>query len=157
VVDGVHRKASSYIAKTVSNQKHKKLDTENFLYRTEKGIIDTEIHVAPLLGIAISQGEGPETIVTMELHLYITRQIGVNYALGNIEVYFRQHKGNVEDQVKETATYKQIASTSRMEFEKNSMPLEKQRATREQRRLETRRPGTEPWAIFRFHYRSKGW
>jgi hypothetical protein len=157
VVDGVYRKSSSYIAKTVSNQKHKKLDTENFLYRTDQGIIDTEMYVAPLLGATISQGEGPETIGTMELRLYITRQIGINYSLGNIETYSNHRKDNVEDEVKEDATYKQIAPTLRMDFEKNSMPLDKRAATREQRRMETRRPGTEPWAIFRFHYRSKGW
>jgi hypothetical protein len=157
VVDGVYRKSSSYIAKTVTNQRHKKLDTENFLYRTDQGIIDTEMYVAPLLGATISPGEGPENIGTMELRLYITRQIGINYPLGNIDTYASHRKGNVEDEARETATYKQIAPTLRMQFEKNSMPLDKRAATREQRRVETRRPGTEPWAIFRFHYRSRGW
>ena len=155
MVDGVYRKASSYIAKSVHNQKHKKIDTETFLYRTDKGIIDTEMHVAPLSGVTMSRGEGPETIGTMELRLYITRQIGVNHALSNIEKY-SSHKGNVEDDADETATYKQIEPTFRMEFEKNCAPLDKAKATREQRKMEVRRPGTEPWAIFRFHYRSKG-
>lgn len=43
-----------------------------------------------------------------------------------------------------------------MTFEKNAAPLDRAKLLREQRKMMARRPGTEPWAIFRFHYRSMG-
>jgi hypothetical protein len=155
VVDGIHRKASLYAAKTVHNQKNKKLDIEGFLYSTNKGIVETEIHVVPLSGMTAMRGEGRETIGTIELRLYVTRQLGVSHALGNIQDYFNE-QGNVEDEVPERAIYRRIEPTLRMEFEENCAPLDKSKANREQRRMGARRPGTEPWAIFRFHYRSEG-
>ncbi|KAF2831984.1 hypothetical protein CC86DRAFT_400764 [Ophiobolus disseminans] len=156
VIDGVYRKANSYVAKSVTAQMNKKFEIENFLYRTDKGIIDTEMHVVPLSGVTMSRGEGPETVGTMELRLYVTRQIGVHHALSNIEKY-SSNNGNIEDDVdvEETATYRQIEPTIKMSFERNCAPLEKRKVTREQRNMEMRRPGTESWAIFRFHYRSK--
>jgi hypothetical protein len=117
VIDGIHRKASLYAAKTVHNQKNKKLDIEGFLYSTNKGILETEIHV--------------------------------------VQDYFNE-QGNVEDEVPERAIYRRIEPTLRMEFEENCAPLDKSKANRKQRRMGARRPGTEPWAIFRFHYRSEG-
>jgi hypothetical protein len=155
VVDGVHRKAGSYIAKSVHSQKHKKIDTETFLYKIDNGIIDTEISVTSLSGIKLLQGEGPETIGTMELRLFITRQLGVSHALNDIQTYSAR-TGHMEDEEDEIATYKQIEPKFCMEFDKNSALLDKPRTTREQSKMGARRPGTEPWAIFRFHYRSKG-
>jgi hypothetical protein len=67
IVDGVVRKASSYVAKSVNHQTNKKLDTENFLYKTDKGIIDTEIVVTLLQNVTTEQGDAPSTIGTLEM------------------------------------------------------------------------------------------
>jgi hypothetical protein len=155
VIDGIHRKANLYAAKSVHNQKNKKLDIEGFLYSTNTGIVETEIHVAPLSGVTTMRGEGRETVGTIELRLYVTRQLGVSHALDNIQDYSKD-QGNVEDEVPERAIYRRIEPTLRMEFEENCAPLDKSKASREQRRMRARRPGTESWAIFRFHYRSEG-
>jgi hypothetical protein len=155
VVDGVHRKASSYIAKAVNHQKNKKLNTESFLYNTKIGIAETAIHVAPLSGVTTSKGEDLETIGTIELRLYVTRQLGVSHTLSNVENCFTD-KSNTEDAVTKRTIYQQIEPTFRMVFEENCSSLENNKLTREQRRMAARRPGTEPWAVFRFHYRSKG-
>ena len=155
VIDGMYRKASSYVAKTVHHQKNKKVDAEAFLYKIEQGIVDTDMLVAPISGVTATQGEAAETIGTMELRLYITRQLGVSYTLGSIEKYSNT-SGNIEDEDLRSASYKLIPPTLQMTFEKNSAPLEKSKVSREQRKMDSRRPGTEPWAIFRFHYRNKG-
>jgi hypothetical protein len=155
VIDGVHRKASSYSAKSVHNQKNKKLDTDSFLYSTNKGLVETIAQVAPLSGVTTSRGEGPETVGTIELRLYITRQLGVSHAVSNLH-HYSNDKGNVEDEVRDSTTYRKIEPTFRIEFEKDSAPLEMAKSNRELRKMEAKRPGTEPWAIFRFHYRSKG-
>jgi hypothetical protein len=156
-VDGVLRKASSYIAKTVHQHKNKKLDIETFLCKDNKGIIDTDMHVAPLSETTVSKGDGPETVGTMELRLFVTRQLGVSHSLGDIKTY-NNTKGNVEDdeEVGEAAMYKQLAPEFQMAFEMNAATLERSKLLREQRKITARRPGTEPWAIFRFHYRSIG-
>jgi hypothetical protein len=154
LIDGVYRKASSYIAKAVSNQRNKKLDIESFLYNTKTGIAETSIHVAPLSGVMMTRGEGLETVGTIELRLYVTRQLGVSHALGSVEDYSKD-KSN-DDELAEIVIYRQVEPFFRMVLEKNCAPLEKTRSTREQTKMSARRPGTEPWAIFRFHYRSEG-
>jgi hypothetical protein len=153
----VLRKAGSYIAKTVHYQNNKKLDIETFLYKDDKGIIDTDMHVAPLSGTTVSKGDGPETVGTMELRLFVTRQLGVLHSLGDIKTY-NNTKYNVEDdeEVQEAASYKQLVPEFQMTFETNTATLERSKLLREQRKMTARRPGTEPWAIFRFHYRSIG-
>ncbi|KAF1845751.1 uncharacterized protein K460DRAFT_355525 [Cucurbitaria berberidis CBS 394.84] len=154
VVDGVFRKANFYAARTVHIQK-KKIDVESFLCKTDKGIIDTQMLVAPISARITSQG-GPqaETIGTLELRLYITRQLNVFHSVESAETYYAP-TGILEDVTQQTASYKQIAPTFQMEFEQNCAPLGKLKSTREQRNMNAPRPGTEPWAIFRFHYRSK--
>ncbi|KAG9196325.1 hypothetical protein G6011_01446 [Alternaria panax] len=157
-VDGVFRKANSYAAKAVSLQSNKKIDTKKFLYKTTKGIIDTDIMVVPLLDVVATQGDVPETIGTLELRLYITRQLGLSHDVSEVEKYYRAG-GNIEDKqtdnAERTASYKLIPPTSRMSFEKNAAPLEDRQPSLQQRRADAKRPGTEPWAMFRFHYRSQ--
>jgi hypothetical protein len=158
IVDGLLRKASSYIAKTVNVQKHKKLDVENFLYKTDKGTIDTEVLVAPLEDVTTTQSDAPETIGTLEMRLYITRQLDVFHTI-DVDKYHTV-KGNVEVEDEETehqTSYKLLPPAFRTTFEKNCAPLECLKVNREQRRMNAPHPGTEPWAIFRFHHRSKGW
>ncbi|CAO2648918.1 Nn.00g098670.m01.CDS01 [Neocucurbitaria sp. VM-36] len=154
VVDGVLRKANSYNAKDVHLQR-KRIDMETFLYKTDKGIIDTDMLVARLPDwIATQLNEDPETIGTMELRLYLTRQLGVSHTIGSVEKYYTT-RNHIEDKTEHTTSYKQIAPTYQMRFEQNSALLEKNKTTREQRKLNAPRPGIEPWAIFRFHYRGK--
>jgi hypothetical protein len=52
---------------SVNHQTNKKLDTENFLYKTDKGIIDTEIVVTLLQNVTTEQGDAPSTIGTLEM------------------------------------------------------------------------------------------
>jgi hypothetical protein len=102
-----------------------------------KSVSISDLLVAPITGVAATQGEGPETIGTLALRVYITRQLGVSHALTGITKY---------DGVKgdKAATYKKVAPTLRMTFEENCAPLEKTKTSRELRRMEARRPGTEP-------------
>jgi hypothetical protein len=155
VVDGVHRKAHSTIAKTVHNQKNKKLDTGTFLYKSNEGIIDTEMLVSPLSGVNATQGHSMETIGTLELRLHITRQLDVKHTLSTTQRYYNI-SGSIEDEEPRTISYKLLPPTFRMTFERNAALLDNVNANREKRRIDATRPGTEPWAIFRFHYRSKG-
>jgi len=158
-VDGVLRKANSYAAKVVSFQNKRKIETVKFLYKTTKGIIDTDITVAPLLGFATTQNNDPETIGTLELRLYITRQLGTWHDIGEVKKYFTvggsigdKQTGSMEQKV----SYKVIPPTFGMSFETNAALLEDRQPSLQQRKVDAKRPGTEPWAIFRFHYRSQG-
>jgi hypothetical protein len=139
----------------VNHQKSKKLDSGTFLFKSKTGILDTAIVAETILGTSATQSQGMETIGTIELRLYITRQIGVYHTLNNVERYYNT-RGNIEDEELHTSTYKQVPPTLQMRFEKNSAVLDNVTANREMRKMDGKRPGTEPWAIFRFHYRSAG-
>ncbi|KAH7401836.1 hypothetical protein DE146DRAFT_631127 [Phaeosphaeria sp. MPI-PUGE-AT-0046c] len=153
VIDGVHRKASSYSAKTISHQKNKKLDTEKFMYMTTTtDPIETDMIVGEMsTGVVITPGEMTETIGTIELRIYITRQPSVTYTPRGIEKY--DSLGNGDDEV-QRAEFKAIPPTLQMTFEEDATPMEHAKINREQRKLDDERPGKEPWAIFRFHYRT---
>jgi hypothetical protein len=155
VIDGVHRKASSYIAKTVNFQKKKNIYIDSFLYKTGEDIIDTAMLAAPISGMTATLEEGIETIGTVELRLYVTRQLGFSHTLDHVDKYDSTN-GNDEDEILRVATYKLLPPTLQMTFEKDMKPLEGRQLNQEKRKMEARRPGTEPWATFRFHYRSKG-
>jgi hypothetical protein len=159
IVDGVLRKACSYTANAVSYQRNRKIDTERFLYKTKIGIIDTQITITPFQNVVTTQGDAPETIGTIELRLYITRQLGVSHNIADVKKYFNIG-GNIADAQaggnEQKASYKLLPPTCSMKFEMDCAPLEDRQPNLQQRRAEAQRPGTEPWAIFRFHYRSQG-
>ncbi|CAI9635291.1 hypothetical protein GT037_007736 [Alternaria burnsii] len=158
IVDGVLRKANSYAARAVSFQNKRKMDTVKFLYKTTKGIIDTDITVVPLPGFATTQNNDPETIGTLELRVYITRQLGTWHDIGEVKKYFTVG-GSIGDKqtgsMEQKASYKDIPPTFGMSFETNAALLEDRQPSLQQRKVDAKRPGTEPWAIFRFHYRSQ--
>lgn len=150
VVDGVCRKAYSTISKSVQFQKNKKVTFETVLYQMPDGVIDTDMSVSPYTASLSLNKEAEETVGTIELRVYITRQIGIEHEIHATRMY--DHEGN-EPQV---ATYKDVSPQFYMTFEKNCSTLDGSKGTREKKKVYARRPGTEPWAVFRFHYRSKG-
>lgn len=156
VVDGVYRHSHTYLGRSVSLQKNKKLDFETFLYQTSDGVIDTEMKVAPFTPIMTTPvKQAPETIGTLELRIYVLRSFGDEHTLGDVQTYYKIND-DAEDESEEFPTYRVIAPDFRMTFETNCAALDKPRATREKKKMDSKRPGKEPWAILRFHYRSKG-
>ncbi|KAI4618604.1 hypothetical protein J4E80_005206 [Alternaria sp. BMP 0032] len=141
-VDGILRKAGSHVAKSVILH-NRKLDTETFLYKTTKGIIDTTITVAPLEHAATVQDDAAETIGTIELRLYITRQLGDWHEIGKVKKYYA-HGSDVKDRdtggIEQKVGYNRIAPIFRMNFEKDTTPLEDKQPKIYQRRADARRP-----------------
>ncbi|KAJ4380040.1 hypothetical protein N0V86_004347 [Didymella sp. IMI 355093] len=153
IVDGICRKANSYAGKSVQLQKHKKLDIESFLYQTSDGVIDTQMSVAPYTGTTNLSKEVPETVGTIELRVYITRQFDVEHMINKACTY--DHVREDSQSSASVATYKDVPPQFQMAFEKNCSILEVPKGKRENKKVHAKRPGTEPWAIFRFHYRTK--
>ncbi|KAI2482879.1 hypothetical protein Ptr902_05196 [Pyrenophora tritici-repentis] len=151
LIDGTLRKTHPYMGKAVSKQKQKKLEFGKFLYATDKGVLDTVITASQLQGIESTQSDAPEIIGTIELQLHIIRQLDDYHTIEGICTY----NDDTKEKDKAAVNYKLIAPSLRMIPEKNCRVLQPQEAQREQRRLHSRRPGTEPWAIFRFHYRTR--
>lgn len=154
VVDGVCRKANSYTGKSVQVLKHKKLDFDKLLYQTTDGVIDTDVFVSPHSGPVVLDKDAQETIGTIELHVYITRQFGVEHEVDTGRKYDKV-KDN-RDTVTQVVSYKDVPPQFHLTFEKNCSTLDNAKGNRERRKVYGKRPGSEPWAIFRFHYRSKG-
>jgi hypothetical protein len=136
----------------VQNQK-KKLDVDSFLYQTSDGVIDTEMSVVPYTGTTNLDKQLCETIGTIELRVYITRQFDVEYEDDDTCKYDKVQESDSSARV---ATYKDVPPQYQMTFEKNCSTLESRKGNAEKKKVHAKRPGKEPWAIFRFHYRAKG-
>jgi hypothetical protein len=116
-----------------------------FLFKTKKGVVETQILVVALQA-PTTQSDTQESIGTIELRLYCTREVDVSH-----EVNSTAHYCIGLEETSQTVTYKQITPTSQLVAEENSqteiISAKKKRSTR---------PGKGPWAIFRFHYRNQG-
>ncbi|XPT01975.1 hypothetical protein M3J09_011099 [Ascochyta lentis] len=152
-VDGICRKAHAYAGKFVQLQKNKKLEFETFLYQTPDGVIDTDMLVSAHSGSVVLSKDAPETIGTMELRVYITRQLAVEHDIDDACKYDKI-KGD-SDTDTQCASYKDLPPQFHMTFEKNCSTLDSAKGNRERKKIYAKRPGKEPWAIFRFHYRSR--
>lgn len=130
VVDGVYRRGNVYIPKKAQVLKNRKIDTGTFLHKTKQGVVDTIMSVAPLSGLTATQGRGLETIGTLELRLYVTRQLNVTYAAGSIKKY-SSIGGNIEDEESQSAIYQLIPPSFQMAFEEDAEALESAKANRE--------------------------
>ena len=94
----------------------------------------------------------PETVGTLELRLYITRQFGVEHDIDKTKKY---DKADADASTK-TASYKDVPPQFHMIFDENSATLEGVSGSREKGKMNKKRTGSQPWVIFRFHYRTKG-
>ncbi|KAF2876463.1 hypothetical protein BDV95DRAFT_650561 [Massariosphaeria phaeospora] len=153
-VDGVLRRANSYKGKSVTRQNNKKLDVDRFLYKTEDGILETEIIATSIPSTVTVQENEPDTIGTLELRIYVLRQFGEEHTLQGVQTYLWS-SDELEGDNSSTTGYTTIAPQFMMEYEKNCGQLDKSKSNREQRKCQELRPGRAPWVIFRFHYRSK--
>lgn len=119
------------------------------------GIIDTGMLVKTLSESTSKQANAVETIGTIELRLYVTRQLRVSHTVTSVTTCSGTAKDSKEGAIW-TTDYRKIQPTFKMMFEQDCALLDKAKLTREQNRMLSPRPGTEPWAVFRFHYRSQG-
>ncbi|KAF2854661.1 hypothetical protein T440DRAFT_551738 [Plenodomus tracheiphilus IPT5] len=107
-------KTASLAPKTVHYQKNKKLDTTTFLHKTENGSVDAKIAVALLEDVTLSQGKETETIGTVDLRLYITRQLGVSHTVKSMKKYYAAN-GHPEHSTKPSVVYNLLAPTFQLE------------------------------------------
>jgi hypothetical protein len=157
-IDGVLRKAQAYLGKAVSRQLNKKLDCETFMYQNkENEFLDTEMRVL-ISDIEATKADGPETIGTIEICVFMLRKFGEEYDTDKAVKYYSKTLVNFEDNADVPAppTYKMMAPDFKMGFEENCAILDNRTANRQKKHMDMKRPGDEPWAIFRFHYRSQG-
>ncbi|KAF2683233.1 hypothetical protein K458DRAFT_404821 [Lentithecium fluviatile CBS 122367] len=150
VVDGVYRHAHSYNSKSVVNQKNKKLKPPKFLYQVKEEVLETDMKVAPAHKPDTTQGDGPGTLGTIELWIYVLRKFGEEHLMGVVPMYYDQNQ-DTDNDTKDLVTY-----NFRMAFETNCSAFDQVTANRARKKMDMKRPGKEPWAIFRFHYRNKG-
>jgi hypothetical protein len=157
VVDGIYRKTGSFASKSKAVSKHnnRAFDCDKFLFQTENGVIDTVMMVASASAINTSQEDLRESIGTVELRVYLVRLFGEEHSVGHVQTY-NDLKGPVGNDRKKMATYKTIAPDCRMTFDENCVALTQTNATKNKKKMDMPRPGKMPWAIFRFHYRSRG-
>ncbi len=118
------------------------------------GVIDTDISVAPFSGPMSFDKQALETVGTIELRLYVTRQFDIEHESDNT-CKFDKVKGDTDTNLCR-ATYKNVPLQFRLVSEKDCSTLDVSKINRERKKVYAARPGKEPWAIFRFHYRTKG-
>jgi hypothetical protein len=136
VIDGVRRKASSYVSKSVQHKKSQKLDFDTFLYQTDGGVIDTSMRVAKVDKATKTCQAGSEIIGTVELHLYVTRQLSIDHYPGKIRKYSEVRS---TDRTLKSAGSTKIDPQFVMEFEENCATLEPKKQTQEQKKVDSKR------------------
>ena len=158
-VDGVCRRSKSTSGKSIT-RRSEKLDCINWLVKTEGGVVETECEVTALPEEKLNEGdedvERCPHVGTIEVRLYVLRRIGETHPFQLQEqtnFYFDEEED--EYMAPEEGSAK-IPAQTYLRFEKNSTVLDKIQANRYQKHARSKRPGKEEWAIFRFHYRSKG-
>ncbi|KAF2650841.1 hypothetical protein K491DRAFT_761458 [Lophiostoma macrostomum CBS 122681] len=152
-IDGICRKAHTIISKAVQAHKSKKIGFDKFLFHTKDGIINTEIFANDVpSGLKFEDGE-TATIGVIELRLCIIRRLGDEHALRDAPVYYEHIDEGLD--VDAAAVYSSIVPQFTMTFDKDVQALDKTKSAAWQRKMQAKRPGDKPWAIFRFHYRTK--
>jgi hypothetical protein len=111
--------------------------------------------VSPASEINAIQGAGRETVGTIELRLYVDRGLDEKHSIGNIRTYYNMEE-KTTDERNDVVNYKTIKPDSKMTFEGDCSVLEMGKLKKFKTAMDAKRPGKEPWAIFRFHYRSRG-
>lgn len=138
---------------------NRRLIVDKFLYQFKgklPGLLDTDLKVGPAPQIAPVQDiDGPETIGTIELRLFVLRAFSESHEIKDILSYDMAATPGEDDNPTRIA-YKGIPQDYIMTFHKDCTPLARGKACSFQKKMEEKRPGKKPWMIFRFHYRSKG-
>ncbi|KAF2708572.1 hypothetical protein K504DRAFT_380565 [Pleomassaria siparia CBS 279.74] len=152
-IDGICRKANVTVGKAVTAHKSKKLDVDKFLYRTsDDRIIEAKVHVAPLPDEVVPKEGAVENLGTIELRVYVERRFGDEHALQDVITYYQvPGEGYTAGQ---TVGFKDIAPEYSMGYDENTATLESSSINKSRNKMGKKRPGAEPWAIFRFHLRS---
>lgn len=182
IVDGILRKACNKASKAVKQQKSEKLDIDTVLYKTQDGsgtqLLDTTMTIGPASSLIFTQDDhAAENFGTIELHLYVLRTFGTEHALNSDFCTYLDKVDSDDDEEdyteeeeedhelkesrdpkkrREEAAYRSIAPEFRVNFEKNCQEIDMKAANAYRKKLVAKRPCKEPWAIFRFHYRSFG-
>lgn len=158
-IDGIHRKCSPHESRGIRCQKNKKIEIDKFLFTKEDQTIDSTMMVAPLderITITTqSESDSVETIGTIELRLYVTRQLNVVHHVKDTKKYYISDRSSDADTGR-IAHYSQIPPTFQLDIDRNSASISKKAENYHNKKMDSPRPGGEPWAIFRFHYRSQG-
>jgi len=154
-VDGILRKSIKWSGKSFSKQSSKALDIDKFLFQTGDDIMDTGINITTAPDLISVEKHGIETIGTIELRLYALRTPGEGYISQTSPTYYSSSDTG-EESIQKEAHFTRIPVQFVAKPKKDCETVDKASAVRFKRNMEKLRPGKEPWAIFRFHYRLLG-
>jgi hypothetical protein len=104
--------------------------------------------------------KGDRSLGTVELRIYVLRRAGDEHALQDIDPFYAvKEEGLTPSDLEECESemsFTKISPQFMMTYEKKVTPLDAKIAKRHRTKIDGTRPGTEAWAVFRFHFRSKG-
>jgi hypothetical protein len=158
VVDGTLRASNFYLAKAVTCLKGRKFGFDNFLYQKGKGILETAMKVSVVAPGLATKSEGQETLGTVEVRLYVLRRFGEEHDIEGLRIYddTEEKADNNDSDQKKQVTYHTIEPDLTMAFEEDCVSLGTKGMKAQRSKVSKPRPGKAPWAVFRFHYRTKG-
>ncbi|KAF2281026.1 uncharacterized protein EI97DRAFT_18651 [Westerdykella ornata] len=150
-IDGVYRKAVTFNGKTVTFQKSRDLGSHTYLFKLpDDTLVDSEVMVER---VNINAEEKSSlSIGTIEIRVWVLRRAGDETKFSPPRT-FDTCEGTGRTTL--PVGYKTIRPELAMSFDENNSPLLSHLVSRQRKLLSASRPGTEPWAIFRFHYRSQ--
>ncbi|KAF2178595.1 hypothetical protein K469DRAFT_754436 [Zopfia rhizophila CBS 207.26] len=140
-------------AKSVRTYRSKS-DLDKFLFQSGNDVREAELLVKAIASDIVPQENGKETIGTIEVELSVFRRFGDGHALRDIEMYYEVQ--DLGPELRETVGYKTVPPNLQITYDlSKAATLIKGTATRRHKLYGEKRPGSEAWAVFRFHYRTK--
>jgi hypothetical protein len=104
--------------------------------------------------------KGDRNLGTIELRINALRRAGDEHALQDIDPFYAvKEEGFISSELEECESemsFTRIPPQFIITCEKKATPLDAKVARRHRTKMDGTRPGTEAWAVFRFHFRSKG-
>lgn len=140
-----------FIGKAVSRA-NRSIGSDGFFYRTEHGTVESKLVVKPIYSDLDFDTNAPITIGTIEIRVYLLRRFDEEQSIQMQKFHECVDEGH--DTAKPVG-YNSIKPDYAMTFEKDLGEIELRIRNKAQKAMNTVRPGTAPWAIFRFHYRDR--
>lgn len=158
-IDGICRMACRFAGTAVSKQSSRKLCHDNkYLFRTLDGIIESPLVVEQIPSEYQIDENAPVSVGTIEVRVYVLRSFGEKYRRTGPAYYdyVKDGMASTGERRERRVEYKTIQPEFSMTYQRlDDCPLLDDKQTKKHMRtMDANR--VEPWATFRFHYRTLG-
>jgi hypothetical protein len=145
----------SFSGKHVACQKSKNLGADTYLFTTIDGVVESSLVVEALPSATVLQEDAKAIVGTIEMRVYVLRRFGDHHMPQDLPKYHESVWKGTRRKADDPVGYTTIEPDFVLTAEEDLAAIETRLANKYRKAMDGARPGLEPWAIFRFHYRRK--